>query len=80
MSTIKIELTPYNACALKNFLREFINKKTETHKSLTAISKAVDQFEKEILDKITPEQIDEALHESNVNELLGYEPKGLSNE
>lgn len=66
----KIELTPYDALAIYSFLREYINESTQDDQEFTAINNAVNAYEKEINDKITYEQLTDALAENEVNKLL----------
>ena len=74
MEKVKIELSPHHACTLKFFLRLFINKWTKRYKRMKTINEAVESYEKELLKNITPEQVDEAMNEAEINRILGYQP------
>ena len=71
MGKVMIALSPYQACTLKHFLRQFINDNTPELKGLGAIKKAVQEYEKELLRNISADQINEALIETEINEILG---------
>jgi NH3-dependent NAD+ synthetase len=71
---VKLELTPYNAMAILKFCREFINDETKCDYRYKAIQDAVDEYEQQIYDKVSEEQLDDAIAENEVNHLIGKWP------
>jgi len=76
MKKHKIELSPYTCLSLLKFLREFINDDKTNKKCLEfqAIHESVTEFENEVY-KMTESMVDEGIHESRVNDLIGKHPK-----
>lgn len=74
VSSITIELSPYNAMAILSFLREYINDDVKDEPQFTAISNAVNEYELQVEKKITLEQINYARFENNVNQIIGTSP------
>lgn len=71
---LKIELEPYTALALISFLREFVNEENADDFRFKAIHDAVAEYEKQVYDRITPDQLQDAMHENEVNRLTGKWP------
>lgn len=72
---INIELTPYNAVAILSFLREYFNEETEGDYQFKAMQDATAQYEQEIYAKLSPDLLDDAMQENEVNRLIGKWPK-----
>lgn len=74
MEKIKIELHAYNAFAILSFLREFINENTRDKYGLKALQDAVNEYEWQVLNKSSLQQIEDAIVENKVNILIGKSP------
>ena len=68
---LPIELKPYTALEILKFLREF---DYSTDNELASLGEAVKEFEDEICKNIRNDQIEDAVAESKVKELLGLRP------
>lgn len=77
---VNIKLSPHNAIAILSFLTEFFYDENRDDPELQAMHDAVDEYEESILDNITEQQVDDAIAEANVNELLGKTPKRRDND
>jgi len=71
---LKIELEPYNALAIVSFLREFVNEENANDYRFKAIHDAVAAYESQVYDRLTNEQLDDALRENEVNKLINKWP------
>lgn len=71
---VKIELTPYNSLAILKFCREFINDENKDDYIFQPIHEAVNEFEQQVYKKMSPTQLDQAIHENSVNKLIGKFP------
>lgn len=71
---VKIELTTYNSLAILKFCREYINDSTQGDIKFQSINDAIDEYEKQIYDNISRDQLDDALQENQVNKLIGKWP------
>jgi hypothetical protein len=72
---VTIELTPYNTLAILSFLREYVNDETKGISEFQAINDAVDEYEKQVYSNISDSQIEDAIAESEVNDLIGKHPE-----
>lgn len=70
-----MSLNPYNAIAILSFCREFIGEDLHHDYIFKAIRDAVDEYEKELGNKLTEEQW-QFIHMTNeINQLIGKSPK-----
>lgn len=76
MKKVKIELRPYDALSILSFCREYINDTTKNDRQFAAIQEAVENYEKEVVSKLTPSQLEDAKLERIVNDLAGRHPYG----
>lgn len=71
---MKIEISPYTAISLVGFLREFVKDDENVPYHLRAITDCVNEFEAQVRSNITPEELEEAISEMKVNDLIGKTP------
>lgn len=73
MKKIIIELTPYTALAIHSFLSEF-EPEMNADKKWQSLKDAHEEFKNEFFKKASNEQIDDAIAEARVHELLERSP------
>ena len=61
--------------SILRFLREFINEDISGDYKFKAIQDAVAEYENQIVENITPAQLDDCEYENQVNQLIGKSPK-----
>jgi hypothetical protein len=71
---VQIELRPYTAIAVLSFLREYINQGNRDMPMLQAIHESVEEYEKQVCQSITQDQIEDARLENDVNFLTKRQP------
>lgn len=71
---VHIKLSPYTAMAILGFLREWINDDVPDEYQYTAIKEAVAEYQKEVSDNMTNDQLEAAKIENSVNKLIGKSP------
>lgn len=74
VSKVKIELRPYDALAILTFCREYINDSNKHNPWFTAIHEAVSNYEEEIFNNLSTEQLADAKLECNVNYIADRHP------
>jgi len=79
MSKVKLELTPYTAIAMLAFVREWVNEDTKNDPLYKPIQDACDEYEKEIVEKMTPTQLEDATMQNEVDKLTGKADARLFN-
>jgi hypothetical protein len=70
---IHISLTPYAALNILSFLREYINDDLVGAEFQT-IRENVDEFEREVANKVTSADVEAATHELAIDRLIGKVP------
>ena len=70
---VKIQLSPYTAVVLKQFLRSQVKPDRHYIGMMKAISKAVDEYETQVLQNISVTQIEEILDEQSIFNNLNQE-------
>ena len=72
-NTVRIHLSPYNALAIKNFLRSQVKRDQHYIGAMKVISNAVDEYEKEVLQNISASQLEVALDEQGIIDILNQD-------
>ncbi len=70
---ITIKLTPYTAMCIYKFLSEF-EPDMNADLRLSGLKKCYEEFVKEVTEKITSEQLADAIMDTEINQALGYDP------
>ncbi len=71
---IHISLTPYAALNILSFLREYINDDLVDDPNFQTIRENVDEFEREVANKVTSADVGAATHELVIDRLIGKVP------
>ena len=71
MDPVTLQLPPYDAIRILCFLREF-----EYNKPLMqSMADAVDRYEQELINNLSPDQVQEAYMQRHLNQVMGREPR-----
>ncbi len=71
---VKLSLRPYTALAILSFMREYINDENKSDHRLKAIHEACDEYQQQITENITDDQIEDAKLELHVNYITNRHP------
>jgi hypothetical protein len=74
MQKMKLELRPYTALAILCLCRTMVNDDTKNSSTLVAIHESIQEYEDEILRKISTSDLGDALLEQSINVLTGRQP------
>ena len=78
MKKVTLNLTPYTCLSIYSFLDEFIGE-FENDPQLQSIQKCFAEYKSQMLKNMSPQQIEDAVAENEVNFLLGRTPKKRRN-
>ncbi len=68
---INIKLRPSHCLEILNFLRQSINNNNRDNAKFQTIHEALNEFQRELFDNATADQLDYGMHEIEINMLIG---------
>jgi hypothetical protein len=73
MEKLKISLTPYTAICIYKFLSEW-ESEMEKQPFLISLKECYQEYQQEVLRKITKEQLEDAVLQTKINQILLRDP------
>lgn len=74
-----IELTPFAALSILSFLREYVNDENKDVEVFSSLHKCVNEYENDVILKLSKRQLDDALAEVAMHRLNGSCPNNGEN-
>lgn len=73
MEKLEIHLTPYTAVCIYKFLSEF-ESDMQKHPMLVSLKECYEEYYNEVLGKISKKQLDDAIMQTRINQILLRDP------